>query len=316
MKQIIITILVTITLTSCGETAKQQISNDIKNVKNAKHVNIPGTKLYMIPPANFKIATNFVGLQKDDNTGIQIYDLVDGSFYTNAATISREKFENKGAKVFDYSEFTINGYPAKYTYMQGNKSSKAYQLAFGDSTYSVMLMAIFPVDDEEASKQIKESLLSVVYDKNLKIDPIANATFKLDDNVSKFKFAKSSASLYLYSIGGINKPSYDNEPLVTVTQLPVVQSMTLISMSDEVISSLEKYGLTDKEIKNKSFDKINGYNAFESEVYGNMKGQKSLIYLLVVVSGQNALVIQGIAKSDFATNIEEFKKISHTLKFK
>lgn len=313
MRQIIMIFFAAMTLTACGQTDSDKTIN---NVMTKKHINIPRTRLCIVPPSSYKIASNFVGLQKDDNTAIQVYDLIGGSFYSNAATFSKEKFENKGAKVFDYKELSINGFPAKYIFMQGDPTIKAYSLVFGDSTFSTMIMAVFPANDSKASEEIKDALFSILYDKNLKIDPLANATFKFDDNTSKFKFFKSAANLYLYSIGGIEDKSNENAPIVTIIPLPADNTMTPESISELLLASLEKYGLEGKEIKNKSNKKINGYITFEAEVYGNMKGQKSLVYQLIVVNGDKALAIQGICKSDFENNIVEFNKLAHSVRFK
>jgi hypothetical protein len=63
MRQLFMTIFAVMTLTTFGQTRND---NKIINVRTEKHINIPGTRLYVIPPGNFKIATNFVGLQNQN----------------------------------------------------------------------------------------------------------------------------------------------------------------------------------------------------------------------------------------------------------
>jgi hypothetical protein len=313
MRQLISLIFTLLTFIACGQTVNDKV---ITNVKTDKHINIPGTRLYIIPPDSFKLATSFIGLQKDNNAMIQVMDIVGGNFNSNAATFNKAAFEEKGIKVFDYQEFTINGFSAKYIYMQGKPTVKAYDLVFGDATFSTMIMAYCSADDKKTEAQIKDALLSVTYDKNLKTDPMANASFLLNDSNSKFKFFKSSTGLYIYSIDGIEDTSGGGAPMILVTPFPYEASMTPETVSVMVLIGFEKHGFTDKEIKNKSTEKVNGYMAIEEEIYGKMNGKNCVIYQLIVADKDKAIAIQGITTSNFESNITEFKKLAHTVKFK
>ena len=310
IKQIAILLLCFTTLNACGQSTAN-------NAKAGKQVNIPGTRLFINPPEGFKVASNFAGLQKDNYTGLQVYDLVGGNYYTNAATFSREAFEQKGVTVFDYKETTINGYPAKYIYMQADATAKTYALVFGDTTFSATIMAFCPAADEEVSRRIRKAILSVTYNKKLKVDPFATAVFKLDDSKSKFKFAKASANVFIYSVNGVNKETYgDDEPMLMVNTLPADNTTTPSSIGGMLIGSLEKYGFTDKKLSYELTDKVNGYNAYEAVVYGNLKGQKTAIYQLVLLNKDKLVAIQGTAKNNYDSTIQDFKHLARTVTFK
>ena len=303
-----------VALSACGQTKTEK--KDIENAKTEKHIHIPGTRLYIVPPADFKIATSFLGMQKDDNSGFQIYDLVGGNYYTNAATFRKEAFEQKGAKVFDYKEFKVNGFPAKYIFMQGDQNAKTISLVFGDTTFSTMIMAIYPSTDDKTGEQIQNAIKTIYYDKNLIIDPFATASFTLDETKSIFKFCKSAAGMFIYSIGGVDEKSFNDEPLITVTTIPKDPTVNEKGIAEMLVSSLEKYGLTEKVLKNISTTNVNGQLAYEVEVYGKMQGKSSLIYLLIVTGQDKAIVIQGIVKSDFDTNLKKIKNLAKTIKLK
>jgi len=301
-------------MAACGQSPGNKINPNITNTRTKQHINIPGTRLFIIPPQDFKIATTFVGLQKGDAM-LNVYDLVGGNFYTNAATFSKEAFEKQGAKVFDYQEIKVNGYPAKYISMQGDLAAKTYAIVFGDTTFSTMIMAAYPVTDEAAGKQIIGSLNTIFYDKQKKIDPFETALFSLDDNNSRFKFFQFNANLYLYTIDGLDNKNTDN-PFLIVTQMPMDNTLTTKSIAEMMIAKSEQYGLTNPQVKNISTDELNGYDAYETIVYGDMKGKPASIYLLVVGKGDRAIVIEGMAKSDLEANIQGFKKLSHTIRLK
>jgi len=305
-----------LSLNACGQTTAYKINQDIKSTKTNRHVNIPGTRLYIIPPPNFTVASTFIGLQKGETSMINIYDLVGGNINTNAATFSKAEFERQGAKVFDFKEIKVNGFPAKYIHMQGDATAKAYSIVFGDTTFTTMIMTIYPVADEKTGNEIIKSLNTIYYDKNKKIDPFETAFFTLDDKVSKFKFFQYNANLYIYSIDGIENKEDKDAPIVLVSQFPKDNTMNAKSIAEMMIKKIQQYGLTNPELKNTTTDKINGYETYQTEVYGQMQGKSSLLFYCIVTKGNKAIVIQGISKKDIQTNLEEFKKMAKTVKIK
>lgn len=314
MNRFILTLMSCIALSACGQT-KTEISS-INNVKTEKHINIPGTRLYIVPPAGFSIAKSFLGLQKNDNSAFQVYDLVGGSYYSNAATFSKSEFEKQGAKVFEYKELKVNQFPAKYIFMQGDPNAKAISIVFGDSTFSTMIMAVYPSLDSKLGEQIQNSIKTIYYDKTLKIDPFATASFTMDDAKSNFKFSKSASGIFMYCIGGGDRVLGNDEPLITVTTMPKADNNNAKSTSEQLISSAEKYGLTDKVLKNVSTVNVNGQIAYEVEIYGKMNGKNSLIYHLIVLGKDKAVAVQGVIKTDFENNLSEIKKLAKTIKVK
>src|SRR5450755_4711587 len=137
-------------LVACGQGPGTKILPEIKNTRTSHHVNIPGTRLYLIPPENFKVASTFLGLQKDAKTNLMVLDMTPGNFYTNAANFSKTEFEKKAVKVLEYKEVAVDGFPAKYIHAQNGTGDEEYSLVFGDSTFSTMLMAIFAQGDKTA----------------------------------------------------------------------------------------------------------------------------------------------------------------------
>jgi hypothetical protein len=314
MKFQIILLLTCISLSSWGQTDSGNY--DIDNVKTGQHINIPGTRLFIIPPPGFEIASSFTGLQKGDDIIIQVFDLIGGNFYTNAANINRETFESKGAIVFDYKELNVNGFPAKYSIIEGDQNTRSMNLVFGDTTFSVMIMALYHSIDDNAGAQIQKAIGSVYYDKNLETDPLATASFVIDETRSSFKFSQASAGVFMYSIGGIAKQSFNDEPFITIATLPKDPAANAKTISQMSLSSLEGYGFSDIELKNASTKKVNKQRAYEVEVYGKLQGQNILIYQLIVTDRDKAILIQGIVKSDFDNNLREMKNLARTIRLK
>lgn len=308
--------LLLLSLTVCGQTSTNKINDNIKNTRTSKHINIPGTRVYIIPPPDFKVAATFHGLQKGESSMLNVYDLVGGNMHTNAATFSRAEFEKKGAKVFDFKEIKVNGFSAKYIHMQGDATAKAYSLVFGDTSFSTMIMSIYPAGDEKTGNAIINSLNTIYYDKTKKIDPFETAIFSIDEKISTFRFFRYSANMYIYSIGGADNKDDRDAPIILVSQFPKDNTMSAKSITEMMVGKAQQYGLGNPAVKNTSTEKINGYDTYQAEVYGEMQGKSSLLFYCVIATTDKAIVIQAISKKDIETNLAEFKKFAKSVKFK
>ena len=121
MKIQFLSIILLLTINTSGQN---QGKNDISN-----KTLIPGTRIYLNKPNNFKLSTDFIGLVSGQS-GIQFIELFGGNYNSNAKNFTRENFEKKGIKVFDFKKIKINGYPAKLAFIQGNKNQKSLQFSF------------------------------------------------------------------------------------------------------------------------------------------------------------------------------------------
>ena len=284
--------------------------------KRDKEINIPGTRLSINVPQDFKVSEGFIGLEKNKTCLIQIYDLIGGNHLKNQDSFSREIFEKGGAKVFQYKEFELDGFPAKYIFMQLRPDQIAMSLVFGDSTFSDMVMAVFPSNDKMVEEQIRKALFSIKYDKNLKINPLASTFFVVEKNDSKFKFAKASANIFLYSRNGAIKDSYHKEAMFTITTFASDETTPKEILIESMLTGMKQNGFIEIKQDKISEESINGYDAYEREVSGYLKGSKVLIYQLILVQNNRAIGIQGITYSEFENDLTEFKKLSRSIKFK
>lgn len=179
-----------------------------------------------------------------------------------------------------------------------------------------MVMALFPPEDDATAQQIKQSLLTITYDKHLRVDPFATAPFLLDDTKALFKFSQSTGNMYLYAPAGANQTKGKDNPMVMVMPLPREADATPSSIAKTTSESREKYGLTDEVVKNESTASVNGYDAYEAEIYGNQKGKPALFYELILVKDQQSLMVQGIVLTDFPNTLKRVKGFARTIRFK
>jgi hypothetical protein len=200
--------------------------------------------------------------------------------------------------------------------IQDANNARFYNLVFGDSTFSTFIMCMDALNNESTGKDLRAALQSVYYDKNLRVDPRASAPFTLDESRSIFKFAKPAASMLMYSIGGVNKESYEGEPFVLAYTLPMQPGLSALDLTDFLVIKLEKYGLHDKEPYEVSNAPVNGKTGCEVVFYGQLNGQRSLVFLQVVVEGEKAIVIQSVIGSDYNKYLKEVRKLAGTATFR
>jgi hypothetical protein len=281
-----------------------------------KAITIPSTHVSIIPPAGYKISVKFKGLEKNKNTLIKVYDPYGKSYVRYASSFTRESLETGGSEVQEYKKLTISGFPAKYASVQNNLGGTSYFLVFGDSSFSAMLVGVCPANRDSDAVQMKQALLSVKYDKNLKIDPLSGTFFNITDTSSPYRFAKCNDDFYIYSSGGTIKDEYSGESILSILPFTSEYSVGDETIAKAIRSSYERYGITDVKVKKENQVQIGKFNAMEAEVDARIDNKKAVLYRLTLVNGQKAVLVLGIATSDFDKNMGEFKNLASSLTFK
>jgi hypothetical protein len=137
----------------------------------------------------------------------------------------------------------------------------------------------------------------------------------MSDSTSIFKFSKKADKVFKYSLDGKLKPAAD-EATLTVTPFTIDAPMTDKEIKKTMEGIYKKDGMTGIKVKNEADTKVNGYDAYESEVYGKLNGKQTMIYQLTISNNGNALLIMGVTNSDMDTDLSEFKKLAYTVSFK
>lgn len=313
MKYFYILLLFPVFLFSCSDNEKLE-TRDITTIKTEKHKNIGGSRVFIIPPFGFTASDIFQGFQKGENGLIQIMDLNDGNYYTNAATFSPEKFSENGATVHSFSRYKINNDSVKRIEMSTPQGERMIAMVVGDSTYSVMFNCLWVAGDSAAGKAIREMLNTLYYDKAFTPDPMANAAFTLDEGVSAFAFAQSSGGMYIYSIDG-KKDVSGGEPIITVMQTPTAPEVNNESMQTVLFSKLQQYGMTNGKAITSVNIFINGVPAVETQYSGTLNGSEKILYLLTANAKGKMIAIQGLTEPNAEVQ-SQMIAFAHSLRFK
>lgn len=282
--------------------------NAINTNKSTSHINVPGTRVFLVPPRGFKVSNRFKGIEMAHVTKIEVIDVTGGNFYRSTATFTRKELEQMGYTVLEFKALTVNGFPGKMTLLRGRASLRAYSLVFGDSTFSTTIVGTFDGRDRAAGEQIRQGLLSVYYDKSKKTDLYAPIVFSLDDSRSIFKYAKAEEGLNIYSLGGVVKARYGDEPYVVAGNMPL-SGLTLEQAADKLVLTRGNYNIGNIEEST-----TNGFPSLSREVFGELEGREVFIFQHVVLIDDTVVSMQGVAGSDDVEKyVEEFKKLTNTV---
>lgn len=306
MKKIITIIFCIFLIFSCGQTQKN--IKDFSNQKTDKHINIQGTRIFLIPPKNFKLSDNFQGLIKNQSTFIQVIEQQKLSYTVASKNFNKEGFEKRKQKVLNFQEFKMNDYNAKFIEIESNSEDNGYGILFGNDDYSVMIFGVYPKNDIETGNEIKTSILTVFYDKDFLIKK--NMVFDTNVQNSSFKLYKIENNISIYTPDGETMTNDYQNPFITIFTVPISYDMSMEHVSENLLTTLKEKGFVIIDKKNEV--KTNQY--YEIEVYGKINGVKYLSYHFVKKNEHNAILIQGQTNKNFEKNIENFKQFSKSVK--
>lgn len=293
----------------------------ITNNDNAKYVDVPGVAIKIIPPSGFVMSDSFFGFTHPlANSSIVITDF---NAPVNKSFISFGKKELLKTGIIVDSEimYRINGYEAML--VKGKQSAhghiyKRLLLVIGTQTKTVLLNASFFSDSaEKHAKEIEESLLSVIFNPNEKVNPADRFEFSLNVDGTGLKQGNMMLTSMVYTDDG-NVPSLSDNP----TSMMVRRTKNLLPLSEEDRRTLaqklfelypiewqKKDGLEPRKIK------INGLSGYEMHAIGTNKQalKPEMIYQAVVFDTEYYYVITGITGGDFNKNLKMFKTVAKTL---
>lgn len=271
---------------------------------------VAGTQVWLVPPAGFGPTAGFTGLRRGA-AAVQVMDLKGSNYYRQAVGFNKARFESKGGNVLDFREVTGAAYPARWVRVRLSPVQESMQLLFGDSTFAVLLDARYPAADTALATALRRSLLSATYQKESGPASTVGAGFVFDEKKSPFALAEAQSGRYTYALGGQRRPDYGREPLLIVTTHAYSPSLTAADISQQVIGQRGILGYSARKVTS---GKVNDLVTYETEGFGQLQGQRVLVYQQVTVIGHTAVAMQGVARQEEEAAVAQFKSLTHTIK--
>lgn len=291
------------------------IISGISQVVNKE--NIKGTKVSMVPPEGFTPALKFFGYENAElGSSIMVNDL---SIPFADSNFTREEFEKRGMILDSKDEIVIDGRNAfLYTLKQDSYGIefKKYLLVFGDTYHTVLLTGTFPKSSEKADSIIKVSLLTVEYNKDIIIDPLASCGFSINIENWGYKFAFVASGTFAYTLDGELPTKSEGKEVFMVGN-----SISNVAVGNKKEYSLKRFKMLPyasrwiiKSINEVSIDTLPGY---EIVAYENVEGRDIKLIYFVMLFGKNSYyLINATAATKMEDNLTIFKEIAGTFKRK
>ncbi|MDB5281409.1 MAG: hypothetical protein JWO06_484 [Bacteroidota bacterium] len=317
MNRFHLTILAAIFLSACNWPKKPWL-NDITSTKTSAHVNIPGTRFFIIPPTGLKPSKNFAGFENENgDAAIWVFDEFNTNGFGNNLARFKTQYDTSGKKIFERGSIKVNGYAGKYVCVQYSKDLKSLNILFGDTDFCATVFTCYGTNDTKTGEVLKNALATLYYDKDLKIDFSSSVTYKLDDNKSAFKFVEGNSSYSFYSLTDVPKDSDYTKDFIIITTVPSVDDSPK-DLAESFLKTLRQKtsSLATETSRTTSDSSIAGLPAFEVESYCKINGKKGVICEFTLIGKTRSLNFQAIINTDIENNVAEVRKLVRTVQFK
>ncbi|RFS26917.1 hypothetical protein DVR12_03785 [Chitinophaga silvatica] len=290
-------------------TRELNIPDTVAVTKTSQHVQVPGSRLFIVPPPGFKF-TKSNTLKKDDGSEIMIADFPESKFNRDNRIP-----DSPGETTFYEKLFVIGGYKARLSYGKALKENKEkIVFVFGDDQNSILADCTFPVNNKKSRDEAIGAVLSIFLDKSMELDYAALNNYTINTDNSAFKLYGNNKLLFYYSING--EEIKDNNNYITIARLPAFPRMEeMKAVTKGFISKIEK-GMRIEKIDDKPV-KIHGQPAYEaiiSAVANNVLSER--LYLLVMGNTKSSIYYLGVFEASDSTVFEECKALAQTLRLK
>jgi len=284
-----------------------------------KHQEVRGSKISMVPPKDFKVATNFMGFQHaETNSSVMVMD-IPGPFTKVSGGLNAENLLKQGVRVDSIQNIRVNGLPGLL--IKGEQTAHGidflkYSLAFGTDTETILISGVVPKDNSDFEQRVKKAILSVIYNPTKILTPLDAVDFEISTAGTDFVFAKSMSNMLVYNRDGkMPTESIDKASLV------VAKAISKVEITDKKEFATNRIKMLPVQITNiKSVNpiEISGLQGFEINAEGvNRKtGIKELAYQVMLFTDDSYYIIFGSCQENFDENLKVFQKLIGTFKLK
>lgn len=282
-----------------------------------KLIKVLGTKCSLIPPSGFIAATTFSGFQNAETGASIMINELPAPYQSLVDGFTAEALKSRGMALVKKQTIDFNGSKATLLNLTQSANGTTYikqMLVFGDTKGTVLVNGIYPEASKEIEAQIKDALLSTVYNISQNDNPLEAATFTIDVKDTDLKLIKYMSGSLLYSTDG--KMPTEKPTLIVGNSVAKISSQNQKKYAEERLKKLPRGELNIiKEIKGINIDNLKG---FEIVASGKTKEDKAELVYQVMLFNENGdyYIIVGQTKEEFDKYLEIFKKIAKTFKRK
>lgn len=294
---------------SCSE--KRPVLDTIRSQKTAKHFNVDGTRVFMVIPPGFSIATDFMGFIKDRDCSIRVIESKGENVRNVFSTYNDKAFTSKGKEILDSKKIFVNEYAGKLFVVSGeSENSETLHLLFGDNSFSVLITANYKTVEKKTREEIYQCIRTVYLDRDFKSAP-SFATYSFSDDA--FKFCERTPQFDMYTADGNLKSLQSTEPVIMVSNLEHMQNITLDQMAKTNLQLMEKQQAKITGVNDLSAQPVNGCETLSRTITFKLGTVEKTSYQLFIKKGERMVIVQGIIFNSDLHRLEEVKQFANSI---
>lgn len=322
MRTFLLLLLTLTLLISCnGQNNRDlNIPDKVQPAKTSKSTQLPGTRIFVVPPVGYQLVQQLIRFQKNDSTFLQFYEIPGSAFDLQRIKAKFDENRKSGrlAKEYYQKEFQYGPYSALTIYGPDNRPNREQiLLSFGDRNFVIMAIGELPSNNKTAREELVKALLTVYVDTSVVADPTALATFSLNVSGTDFQYVGNMSQSYFYNYHGKpldNQDEFANQ--IFVSTLPAQDKQALKEFGKSMIKSYKTNGMEIPKYTDREFS-INGNYAYEIEFQGSYKGRLNSVYQVVITNGiTSSALFLGSAYDDRLNLLKQIKQIATTIELK
>jgi hypothetical protein len=283
------------------------------------HQEIRGSKISMIPPKDFDVATAFMGYQQlETNSSIMVKDLL-GPYAGVSKGLTKESLMNQGVRVEILEQITFNELPGIFIVAEQTTNAVQYRKYFlvtGTEKETIIMTGMTPKGDAERENFIKNVLLSSVYDPDKLLTPLDAVDFEISITGTDFVFAKSMSNMLIYNRDGkIPSETLDKASMIIAKAFSKIEILDKKEFATNRIKTLPVQITKIHSIAPIELSGLSGYE-ITAEGVDRKKGTPEQAYQVMLFVENSYYILFGSSEKDFETNLKVFKKLVRSFQLK
>ena len=292
----------------------------IQNQHSDAHKHIRGTKISLIPPADFSEASNFNGFQHaPSNSSIMVMD-IPGPFSEISAAFTKENMRAQGVELDTLYQVQIGDIPGLL--LEGTQQAYGTHfykriLLFGSDEETILINGIAPEADDRYKKEIKKALETLVYEVDKQVDPYEALAYTIDPSGNQLKLAKVVSNSVIYTPDGLVPTKSEDPTLLVVSQS--YSKTEILNKKQFAINRVKQTPYKVLDVDSAKEVSVNGIEGIEIYATGkNLDDDKtSGVYQLILFHRDTYYILVGSTESPKAMKrLADLKKIADSFRLK
>ncbi|HKQ78819.1 MAG TPA: hypothetical protein VJ810_34290 [Blastocatellia bacterium] len=268
-----------------------------------KPVKVPGTKVSIIPPSGLTPSEQFPGFGDEATMSSILITELPAPYTVFAKGFTEEALATKGMRLLTRKEISLDGRPGILMHL----SQEAQGLAFlkwmvvtGNEKETALITATFLEEKKSRwNSEMEKSVLSVQWEGEAKIDPLAGLNFSYNDDQS-LKFARRITNMVILTKDGAMPGKPTNDPFFIIgSSISGAEIPDVKKFAEGRLMQIEQVSAA--VIKNHSDVTLAGLPGSEIIAEAQWKDSpdaKMMVYQVLLIDEKNYFIMQGFAPQE------------------